>query len=203
MKPGLLDILACPICKYYPLKLYIFKWETSEGTFKHLINIISSSNYDKLVEFIKNMNQELYVKLENEVISDEIIREPNSKQDYLKELCEKKETIDSITDLSDTESKEILKLIQNNYFEKFKVEIDVNKILMELNSFNWLLFGTEIENGIIFCEKCKRWYPIDETIPQMLPDELRAKKKEKIFLQKWKTHIPDTILKEGVPFNLK
>ena len=54
MKPGLLDILACPICKFYPLKLHIFKWETPEGTFKHVSNIISSSNFDNLIDFIKN-----------------------------------------------------------------------------------------------------------------------------------------------------
>ena len=203
MKPGLLDILACPICKHYPLKIHIFKWETPEGTFKHVSNIISSSNYDKFVEFITSNNQEPYIKTENQLIYDELIREPSLEETYLKILNEKKETFISINDASDYKSKDILNLIKTDFFNKFKSEKKVNNILLELSITNWFAFGIEIQNGIIFCEKCKRWYPIDETIPQMLPDELRNEKKEIKFLEKWKNKIPDNILKKGIPFNLK
>ena len=203
MKPGLLDILACPICKYYPLKLYIFKWETPEGTFKHVSNIISSSNFENLIEFIDNSNQEPFIKIENDLISDELIREPSSEENYLKNLNEKKETFISIVDVTSSKSKEILNLIQTDYFNRLKSAKKINNLLFELNTMNWFAFGIEIENGLIHCEKCKRWYPIDETIPQMLPDELRGEKKEIQFLEKWKTNIPNNILKEGVPFHLK
>ena len=31
----------------------------------------------------------------------------------------------------------------------------------------------EIVEGILTCPKCKRWYPIKNEIPELLPDELR------------------------------
>ena len=61
----------------------------------------------------------------------------------------------------------------------------------------------EITNGIILCPRCQRWYPIREEIPEMLPDELREKKEETEFLEKWKERIPEKTLLEGKPFNLK
>ena len=203
MKPGLLDILACPICKYYPLKLYIFKWETSEGTFKHVSNIISSLNLQNLIEFITKLNEEPFIKIQNDLISDELIREPCSEENYLKNLNEKKETFISIADASNSISKDVLNSIQTDYFNRLESAKKISNLLFELNIINWFAFGIEIENGLINCEKCKRWYPIVETIPQMLPDELRGEKKEIKFLEKWKTNIPDNILKEGKPFNLK
>ena len=37
----------------------------------------------------------------------------------------------------------------------------------------------------------------------MLPDELRNKKEDLKFLRKWKEKIPEKIIKNGKPFNLK
>lgn len=61
----------------------------------------------------------------------------------------------------------------------------------------------EIIDGMIICPKCSRWYPIRDEIPEMLPDELREEKDELAFLQKWKEKIPQKILTEGKPCNLK
>jgi len=61
----------------------------------------------------------------------------------------------------------------------------------------------EIVEGVIICPKCLRWYPIRDEIPEMLPDELREEKDEIPFLKKWKDKIPEKILVEGKPFNLK
>ena len=61
----------------------------------------------------------------------------------------------------------------------------------------------EIVEGLIVCSKCLRWYPIRDEIPEMLPDELREEKDEIPFLKKWKDKIPEKILVEGKPFNLK
>lgn len=63
--------------------------------------------------------------------------------------------------------------------------------------------GEEVVEGMISCPKCERWYPIREEIPEMLPDELREKKDEIAFLEKWKNKIPRKTLLEGKPFNLK
>ena len=39
-----------------------------------------------------------------------------------------------------------------------------------------------INEGILFCAKCYRFYPIVDEIPILLPDELREKQKDIDFL---------------------
>lgn len=60
----------------------------------------------------------------------------------------------------------------------------------------------EIEEGLIICPECQRWYPIREEIPEMLPDEMRKEKEDLPFLIKWKDKIPLEIVTMGKPFNL-
>lgn len=59
----------------------------------------------------------------------------------------------------------------------------------------------EIEEGIMTCE-CDRWYPIIDTIPHMLPDDLRKEGEDVTFLEKWKEKIPKKVLEGGKPLNL-
>ncbi len=61
----------------------------------------------------------------------------------------------------------------------------------------------EINEGLMECTKCGRWYPIIDEIPPMLPDELRDGKDEKAFFGRWKDKFPERVLKEGKPFNEK
>ncbi len=60
----------------------------------------------------------------------------------------------------------------------------------------------EIETGLINCEQCQRFYPIKNTIPIMLPDEMRKKSEELKFLEMNKEIIPEKILRNGKPFHL-
>ncbi|MHA1197702.1 MAG: Trm112 family protein, partial [Promethearchaeota archaeon] len=60
----------------------------------------------------------------------------------------------------------------------------------------------EIDSGLIYCEKCNRWYPIIETIPQMLPDEYRNEHTEIEFLNKYKNLLePEVTSKNLKPFH--
>jgi len=59
-----------------------------------------------------------------------------------------------------------------------------------------------IKEGVLFCSQCSRFYPIIEEIPVMLPDELRDRKKDIQFLQKWHEKIPSKIIKNGHPWHL-
>jgi uncharacterized protein YbaR (Trm112 family) len=59
-----------------------------------------------------------------------------------------------------------------------------------------------IIEGILYCKKCLRFYPIIDEIPIMLPDELREKEKDLEFLNKWKNNIPQNILNNANPWHL-
>ena len=59
-----------------------------------------------------------------------------------------------------------------------------------------------ISDGILFCNKCYRFYPIIDEIPVLLPDELREKQKDIDFLQKWHDKIPSKVINEGNPWHL-
>jgi len=53
----------------------------------------------------------------------------------------------------------------------------------------------EVTDGLLICDECNRWYPIIDDIPIMLPDSLRDRKRESVFLEKWKDKIPESIIK--------
>ena len=64
--------------------------------------------------------------------------------------------------------------------------------------------GQTVKEGLLFCTKCSRYYPIIDEIPVMLPDEIREKQKERDidFLKKWRSKIPDKVIKQGNPWHL-
>ena len=59
-----------------------------------------------------------------------------------------------------------------------------------------------ISEGVLFCPKCSRFYPIIEEIPIMLPDELRDKKLEINFLKNNKENLPEKIITKANPWHL-
>ena len=64
----------------------------------------------------------------------------------------------------------------------------------------------EIDDALITCPKCGRWYPVIDGIACMLPDNLRMdgkqRKEETAFLERWKERISSEIRESGVPFGL-
>jgi len=210
LKTGLLSILLCPICKHFPLKLTIFKWETNTETFEQLKSVVN----DKNIEQLRNKVNIKISKTSEEIkIRDMIIRKERDFNSYIEELKKIIGDIFSIQDDSKTYSKEILSVIKKELFgiiknikieEDFKKQLDFfERIKFFIYLANWYLFVAEIEEGIMICNKCKRWYPIIETIPQMWPDEIRHEKTDTDFLKKWKILIDIQILDSGKPFNLK
>jgi uncharacterized protein YbaR (Trm112 family) len=59
-----------------------------------------------------------------------------------------------------------------------------------------------IEEGLLLCRTCLRFYPITQEIPIILPDELRDKKKDLEFLKTWNELIPNDLLKNLKPWTL-
>jgi len=66
------------------------------------------------------------------------------------------------------------------------------------------LKGTDdvVEEGVLTCDKCGRYYPIIDSIPVMLPDELRSEKEELEFLSRWADQLPKRVTHNGKPFKL-
>ncbi len=60
-----------------------------------------------------------------------------------------------------------------------------------------------VEEGLLLCRTCLRFYPITEEIPIILPDELRDKKKDVEFLKRWNELIPNDLLKQLKPWTYK
>ena len=69
--------------------------------------------------------------------------------------------------------------------------------LLELNTKEEL-----IVDGVLLCSQCERYYPIIEEIPVMLPDNLRNRKEDTGFLEKWKAKLPDKVVHGGKPWSL-
>ncbi|MFX1477420.1 MAG: Trm112 family protein [Promethearchaeota archaeon] len=206
MKPWLFDILACPIDKHFPLNLYIFSFETETEEFIKLLKIyrnkeLETIKNDKIIE-ISYKNDELYLK-------DNVIIKKTPMKTYLELIISSIDEFNNIFDKTANEiSKNCFQIAKSQIKSKlsgFYDKIDPNlieDILPELYFLNKLKIETEIESGLLYCNKCNRWYPIIDTIPHMLPDEYRDEEKEIEFLKNNKNLLDDEFFNQDLkPFN--
>ncbi|MFX1278319.1 MAG: Trm112 family protein [Promethearchaeota archaeon] len=207
MKPWLFDILACPIDKHFPLKLYIFSFETDSNEFNSFLDILEKRDLDfiKKEEIVK-----IYQKNDIFFLKDNIVIEKTELKKYVDLIISSINELDNIYNRSSSkESKKCFEIIAAQIKPKisnFRDFLDPNKldnILPELNFLNKFKLDTEIDRGLLFCTKCNRWYPIIETIPQMLPDEYRDETKDIEFLKTIKNLIDEEFFNKDLkPFNL-
>ncbi len=207
MKPWLCDILACPIDKYFPLELYIFSFETTEEQFKEIINIYEERNLNRIrsenIIEVQEENGAIYLR-------DDILIEKSPVDEYLKGIISSIEEIKYLHDNSPYElSKRCFNIISEDIKSKIVKYAEVNNferietIIPELYFVNKIKTETEIKTGLLFCIECKRWYPIIETIPQMLPDEYRNENVEIEFLETNKDLLDSTFFKQNLkPYNI-
>ncbi|MHA1914251.1 MAG: Trm112 family protein [Promethearchaeota archaeon] len=207
MKPWLFDILACPLDKHFPLKLYVFSFETPPMDFKSFIEVYEKRDLDLIrkEEIIKISQED-----NNFLVSDNIVIEKTEFKSYLASI---KSSIDELQNVYDntrnTLSKECFTIIKTNIkkqildFDEDNKPSQIEDIFPELYFLNKIKMETEIESGILFCSVCNRWYPIIETIPQMLPDEYRNREKEIEFLKNNKNLLDEDFLNQKLkPYNL-
>jgi len=227
VKPWLLEILACPIDKHYPLSLSIFKIEDGDEFSKKVGNIEAMKK--DLSFFFKNTmeNEDSETNAEVPVINlddtsgallvfDTLVRKPSTAVQYLEQIVA---SIDELKPIQDSSGNDVKSTIETLLEFRSEVtsaldavkeaieepETQKQKILEledKLILLNWFKQAVEIEAGVITCTECNRWYPIRDTIPQMLPDELRKEKYDKNFLETWSSLLDDSILKDGNPFHL-
>ncbi|MHA1146929.1 MAG: Trm112 family protein [Promethearchaeota archaeon] len=207
MKPWLHEILACPMDKNFPLKLFIFNYETSSNNFETVINVYEKGDLEKIkkeniIQIFKDKD-EIYCK-------DNIIIEKTSLKEYIKKILSSINELANFEDLSkDINSVQCLDLLESKVKQKINSYSNAlnpqafDSILPELYLLNKYKIETEIESGLLFCEKCRRWFPIIETIPQMLPDEYREEKKEIQFLKTIKNLLDEEFFNQDLkPFNI-
>ena len=186
MKPWLLNILACPMCKHHPLEAFFFKWETSEDDMKIIAeqagvpSRLLSGNYRHMT---------------GQVLDKTIMLEPMKR----------------IRDLTGNASAQLLleeainALGQIAHQEGMSVEEVLARFGPEVDALYRYLNLVEVEEGLLACGNCSRWYPIGSavaSIPEMLPDNLREKERELGFLKEWEKKVPKEVSEKGKPFNL-
>ena len=207
MKPWLLDILACPIDKHFPLDLYIFSYETNEEEFKEILSFFEKRDID----LIKKENIiEIHEEKGEIYIRDDIVIEKSLIDTYLKLIISSIKEVNFIHDKSSLKlSKHCFNIIKQDIKDKItnfsnSLEFEqIENILPELYFLNKIKIETEVETGLLFCSECMRWYPIIETIPQMLPDEYRDEKAEIQFLKTNKDLLDNAFFKQNLkPFNI-
>lgn len=207
MKPWLCDILACPIDKFFPLDLFIFSFETSEERFKEIISVYENRDINQILdEKIIEIQEEqgtLYLK-------DDIVIEKSVIDVYLNSIISSVNEVEHLHDKSSNKlSKQCFSIITQdlkNKLVQFTEKKDLEKIeeiFPELYLLNKIKTEIEIKSGLLFCEECKRWYPVIETIPQMLPDDYRDEKTDIEFLKTNKDLLDFTFFKQNLkPFNI-
>ncbi|MBN2152829.1 MAG: hypothetical protein JW839_15365 [Candidatus Lokiarchaeota archaeon] len=225
MKPWLLEILACPMDKHYPLNLTIFTIEDLDAFLQKVGNMeemkgdlsfffknnIDDGEPDSSVAVINfdDSGKEL-------LVFDTLVRKPSPAGAYLDGIQASIDELEPIVDLSDEKVsgtiasllalKGNLQEVREAVSSAGSTAASQRKAIMALEGdiilLNWFKQAVEIESGVMTCAKCRRWFPIRDSIPQMLPDELRKEKYDKEFLEAWKDKMDPGIVKAGTPFHL-
>ncbi len=209
MKLWLLEILACPIDKSFPLELTVFKWENEGKEDDKIKQLIEMYNNKQVLPPKTETPLHLEIKDDNKLyINDFLILKPTPLKSYLQELIQKLTELDLVNDLSQWQGKNALKLCSETINENLKdalkkiteisnanpTQEDSEKIMKiyesiipDLEFLNLFKYNLEIDEAVIKCPKCNRWFPVFETIPQMLPDEVRNSESDRKFKEKWKS----------------
>ncbi len=225
MKPWLLEILACPIDKHYPLDLSIYAIEDLDSFLKKVGNLEEMKK--DLSFFFKNNidgdEPESNVAIINFddsskdlLVFDTLVRKPSPPGAYLEKIQASIDELKPIVDLSNEKVKGTIAslLALKGKMQKTREAISAasatateqRKAILAVESdlilLNWFKQAVEIGSGVMVCAKCHRWFPIRDSIPQMLPDELRKEKYDRQFLETWKDKMDPDVVKAGVPFHL-
>ena len=179
-------MLACPIDKHHPLEAYFFIWETTNEE----LNKINREAGKPLKIFSKQ-----YRHLARQIIDNTI----SFHSLYaIKDFSENSDTPQLLND--------VYKFIKTLEYEQYDEKKLLNQFSEGIDILYRYLNLIEVKEGLLFCPECGRWYPIGssvETIPELMPDDLREKVKELEWLKKWKDLVPKKVIEEGKPYTIE
>ncbi|MCP4760469.1 MAG: hypothetical protein GY870_01730 [archaeon] len=87
-----------------------------------------------------------------------------------------------------------IKEIQDEEKQYSKIIEILNPIFQDLLLLNYYFFLMEIDEGILVCPKCKRWFPIIKTIPRLMPKNMKKTDLDINFKEKWVKKIPSDVI---------
>jgi uncharacterized protein YbaR (Trm112 family) len=186
LKPWLLNILACPIDKHHPLDAYFFTLETPEADMQRM-----ALEAGKPDESLSQKYRQLAKQILDDTISPSSIKTIKDKTGSDHSAILKEKAIKALEKAGKSKD-----LDQKGLLEKLPGEVDA--LYRYLNM-------VEVREGVLVCSECGRWYPIGnnvETIPELMPDDLREREKELDWMRKWESKIPGETLRKGKPFHL-
>lgn len=187
MRPWLLNVLACPMDKHHPLEAYFFTWNTDQQGMRAIVSGAGEATH----HFRKG-----YLHLARQV-RDGTISPPALRN--IRDLTESGESkllleraVEAMGRLEGAGA-----ISEEELLRGFEGEIDILYRFLNL---------IEVDEGLLVCPRCGRWYPIGsavETIPELLPDDLRDRERDLNWLERWRPLVPKSVAEEGKPFNLK
>ncbi|MHA1673232.1 MAG: Trm112 family protein [Promethearchaeota archaeon] len=201
MKLWLLEILACPLDKAFPLELTILGWQNPDKTHPNLTHLLEGYKTGQVL--FSDMESPIKFNTENSekgaIIHDELIIKPTLFREYIAQIIGKIGELDVVHDVSISIGEDVLSLIRTTIKNHLSdalsrlsnstaegLESDIfEEIRPDLELLNLYKYYLEIEDAIILCPECHRWYPVFEAIPQLLPDGIRKPEEDAAFVEKW------------------
>jgi len=186
LKPWLLNILACPIDKRHPLEARLFSWETPA---EEMRKIASEAGVPS--PYFRKGYGHLAKQLRDGTISPAAMR-------TIEDLTGSEDSARLLVDAVDAMGRleQVLDRSEEALLRDFPEDLD--RLYRFLNL-------VEVDAGLLVCPECGRWYPVGsavESIPELLPDELRERDRDLAWLERWRERVPSHVLERGKPFNL-
>ena len=192
----------------------LYNYRSEDSPLK-IETIDPSSDGELLKKNLTHLHEEtgiihLVKKNDRFYLYDANVIDPLSLHDYMRFYLDLLEEFAIITDCSTVKSandafhivthtiyskiRNLLGKSTNNKHSIERIEEFLGPIIQDLLYLNIFLTYLEIEEGLLVCPHCKRWFPIIKTIPRIYPKTMKREEMDLTFLKKWRKLYPDDVI---------